>query len=78
MQQAARAASSVRKKAIDAFDQVESEFSDIEVFLQIYPGDENVKKASIDLIASTLFAAENVVGFFTTATCMVAHSVHKD
>lgn len=46
-------------------------FSDAELFLQLYPKDKNIEKASIDLIASTLYAAENVIGFFVKGTCML-------
>lgn len=48
----------------NAFDQVDNMFADVELFLQLYPRDENIKKASIKLICSTLFATENVLGFF--------------
>lgn len=63
----------MRKTMSDAFDQVDKMFADIELFIQIYPEDENIKKASIDLLASTLFAAENVIGFFTKGTCTPSH-----
>lgn len=56
----------------DAFENIEKMFSDIELFLHIYPKDENIEKASIDLMASTLYAAENVIGFFTKSTCTLA------
>lgn len=63
----------MQKTMNDAFDQVEKMFADIELFIQIYPEDENIEKASIDLLASTLFAAENVIGFFTKGTCTPPH-----
>lgn len=53
---------------VDAFDEVDKMFADVELFLQIYPGDENIEKASVKLIADTLFAAENVIGFFLKGT----------
>lgn len=53
---------------VDAFDEVDKVFADVELFLQIYPGDENIEKASVKLIADTLFAAENVIGFFLKGT----------
>lgn len=68
---AARSASSVRNTVNDAFDQVEKMFADIELFIQMYPEDGNIERASIDLLTSTLFAAENVIGFFTKGTCML-------
>lgn len=53
---------------VGAFDEVDKMFADVELFLQIYPGDENIEKASIKLIADTLWAAENVIGFFLKGT----------
>lgn len=56
---------------VGAFDDVDKMFADVELFLQIYPGDENIEKASVKLIADTLFAAENVIGFFLKGTGML-------
>lgn len=53
---------------VGAFDEVDKMFADVELFLQIYPGDKSIEKASIKLIADTLFAAENVMGFFLKGT----------
>lgn len=53
---------------VQAFDGVEDMFSEIELFLLLYPGDKNIEKASIDLIVSSLLAAENVIGFFLKGT----------
>lgn len=53
---------------LGAFDDVDTMFFEIELFSQIYPGDENIQKASIDLIASTLVAVENVITFFLKGT----------
>ncbi|KAL1857622.1 hypothetical protein Daus18300_010262 [Diaporthe australafricana] len=66
--EASRAASHIRKKMVGAFGEVDNMFANIELFLQIYPGDRNIEKASIRLIAGTLFAAENVIGFFLKGT----------
>lgn len=66
---ASKAAGIARKTMMGAFDDVDTMFTDIELFLQIYPGDENIQKASIDLISSTLFAVENVITFFLKGTC---------
>lgn len=49
---------------VGSFDDVDKIFTEVELFLQIYPGDENIERASINLIADTLLAAENVIGFF--------------
>lgn len=56
--------SHARKMMVASFDEVDKIFADLELFLQIYPGDENIKKASVKLVADTLFAAENVIGLF--------------
>lgn len=63
---------------VDAFDDVDNMFTDIELYRQMYPGDKNIEKASVDLIASTLFAAENVIAFFLKGTgkC-VLHAVRS-
>lgn len=52
-----------------AFDGIEPMFSQIELFLKIYPGDENIKQASIALIAVTFHVVECVIGFFVKSTC---------
>ncbi|KAI3396809.1 hypothetical protein diail_11638 [Diaporthe ilicicola] len=70
--EASRAANTIRKVMVGAFGQVDHMFADIELFLQLYPGDENINKASVKLIADTLFAAENVIGFFLKGTVSVA------
>jgi hypothetical protein len=70
--QASRAASNVRKTVIGSFDEVDKMFSEVELFLQIYPGDENIERASIKLVADTLFAAEIVIAFFLKGTGTVA------
>lgn len=57
---------------LGAFDEVDSNFADIELFLQMYPGDQNIERASINLIASTLFAVENVMAFFLKSTSKFA------
>lgn len=67
-EKAARAASNIRKTMTEAFDGIEEMFSEIELFLLLYPGDENIEKASVDLIVSSLVAAENVIGFFLKGT----------
>lgn len=56
---------------VGSFDEVDKMFAEVELFLQIYPGDENIESASINLIADTLFAAENVIGFFLKGTGML-------
>lgn len=57
---------------VGSFDDVDKIFTEVELFLQIYPGDENIERASINLIADTLLAAENVIGFFLRGTGTLA------
>lgn len=51
-----------------AFENVEKMFEDIELYRQMYPDDQNIEKASLQLLASTLYAAENVIAFFLKPT----------
>lgn len=43
---------------------LERKFSSIELFLATFPKDPAIQEASIELIAATLKAIENVIGFF--------------
>lgn len=43
---------------------LERNFSSIELFLATFPRDPDVQEASMELIASTLKAIEDVIGFF--------------
>ncbi|POS80956.1 hypothetical protein DHEL01_v200629 [Diaporthe helianthi] len=66
--EASKAAGIARKTMLGVFDDVDTMFAEIELFLQLYPGDQNIEKASINLIATTLFAVENVIAFFLKST----------
>lgn len=56
---------------VGSFEDVEKMFSEVQLFLQIYPGDKNIEDSSIKLISDTLFAAENVIAFFLKGTGML-------
>ncbi|KAI6542410.1 hypothetical protein MCOR12_000085 [Pyricularia oryzae] len=56
--QAAKHAAQVRQAMSGAFDGIEPMFSQIELFLKTYPGDENIKLASIALIAVTFHVVD--------------------
>lgn len=43
---------------------LEGKFSSIELFLATFPEDPTIREASIELIAATLKAIEDVIGFF--------------
>ncbi|KUI60968.1 hypothetical protein VP1G_08146 [Cytospora mali] len=62
--EAAKKAATVREVILRGFDDIEMTFSQIELFTQIYPGDENVTRASVDLIVATFHAIESVISFF--------------
>lgn len=61
-----KVASEVRKKLTGSFDSdsLDRTFSDIELFLATFPEDENIKKASVNLVVATLKAIEDTIGFF--------------
>ncbi|KAK4226039.1 hypothetical protein QBC38DRAFT_500777 [Podospora fimiseda] len=45
-------------------EELERNFDDIEAFLLTFPGDDNIRKASVSLITSILKAIENVIGYY--------------
>ena len=47
-----------------AFDDIDIMFSEIELFLQSFPDDQNIDKASVNLVVTTFSAIESVIGFF--------------
>jgi hypothetical protein len=56
----------VRKKVTETFDTdgMEKAFGDAELFLALFPKDENIKKASTELVVATFKAVEDTIGFF--------------
>jgi hypothetical protein len=56
----------VRKKVNETFnaDSLEKSFGDAELFLAVFPNDENIKKASVELVVATFKAVEDAIGFF--------------
>lgn len=44
-------------------------FSKVEIFLAAFPGDPNIKEASVDLIACILKAVERAILYFLSHTC---------
>ncbi|EXJ72273.1 uncharacterized protein A1O5_04777 [Cladophialophora psammophila CBS 110553] len=62
--EAVQKAAEVRKEMQCAFDDIDIMFSEIELFLQAFPGDENIVQASVELIMATFSAIEAVIGFF--------------
>ncbi|KAI6321920.1 hypothetical protein MCOR34_002392 [Pyricularia oryzae] len=66
---AAKHAAQVHQVMSGAFDGIEPMFSQIELFLKTYPGDENIKQASIALIAVNFHAVECPSESGTTHFC---------
>ncbi|KAK3360349.1 hypothetical protein B0T25DRAFT_128413 [Lasiosphaeria hispida] len=62
--EAAKKAASVREAMLGSFDDIDMMFSQVELFLQIFEGDENITRASVNLIAATFHAVESVMMFF--------------
>jgi hypothetical protein len=46
---------------------VKEGFSKVEIFLVAFPGDQNIKKASVDLVACVLKAVENAILYFLSS-----------
>ncbi|KAH7325574.1 hypothetical protein B0I35DRAFT_474336 [Stachybotrys elegans] len=58
----------LRQDMVAAFDDIDRRFAEVEVYLQAFKGDENIRVASIDLIAAVLHAVELVLSFFVSRT----------
>lgn len=56
----------MRQKVLGGFDDLIAMFSDVELFLGTFPGDENIRNASISITVSTLDAIEKAIRFFTS------------
>ncbi|KAL1891095.1 hypothetical protein Sste5346_007921 [Sporothrix stenoceras] len=65
---AASKAAKLRQDMMGAFDNIDRNFTEVEVYQQEFAGDENIREASIDLVASVLYAIESVIGFFISKT----------
>lgn len=66
--EAAKTASRVRQEILGAFDDIDMTFSQVELFLQLYGGDQNVQNASVSLISATFYAIESAIKFFVRST----------
>ncbi|RYP33773.1 hypothetical protein DL767_004640 [Monosporascus sp. MG133] len=67
---AAETASDAREKITGAFnpEDLEKTFAQVELFLAIFPGDENITKACIRLVADILNAVEGTIVYFLSHT----------
>ncbi|KAL8376086.1 hypothetical protein RB595_007279 [Gaeumannomyces hyphopodioides] len=63
---ACQIAANIRTQAKAAFkpEDLERRFGDIEIFLATFKNDATMEKAAVDLVAATLRAIENAIGFF--------------
>ena len=66
--EAAMIAARVRQEILGGFDDIDMTFSQVELFLQLYRGDENIQKASVNLISATFHAIESAIKFFLRST----------
>ncbi|EJT82233.1 hypothetical protein GGTG_02207 [Gaeumannomyces tritici R3-111a-1] len=67
---AAKTATEVRTKVAVSFQEKDltESFGKIELFLATFPGDENIRTASVDLIACTLKAVELAISYYMSRT----------
>jgi hypothetical protein len=49
-------------------DALEKSFAKVEIYLATFPGDENIERASVSLIACILKAAELAITFLLSST----------
>ncbi|KAK4160628.1 hypothetical protein QBC43DRAFT_325297 [Cladorrhinum sp. PSN259] len=61
---AAKKSSDLRGEVSSELDELETKFDDIEAFILTFPEDDNIRTASVNLIASMLKAIEQVIGYF--------------
>lgn len=56
----------MRNVVFGTFEDIESTLSDIELYDDMFPSDENVIEASTRLVVATLIAIENAIGFYSS------------
>ncbi|KAK3985706.1 hypothetical protein QBC44DRAFT_403905 [Cladorrhinum sp. PSN332] len=61
---AAKKSSDLRGEVSSELDELERNFDDIESFLLTFPEDDNIRRASVSLIASMLRGIEEVIGYY--------------
>lgn len=56
----------MRQEVTKKFDEttLETAFGNVEIFFSIFPKDEPIKEASIELVISTFKAIEDAISFF--------------
>ncbi|RFU34145.1 hypothetical protein B7463_g2238, partial [Scytalidium lignicola] len=63
--EAAKQAGKTRRQILGGFDELDLIFAEVELFLETFPKDENIRKSSIRLVAIIFKAIELVICFFT-------------
>ncbi|KAI0847284.1 hypothetical protein F5Y00DRAFT_263647 [Daldinia vernicosa] len=61
--ESAKFAAKTRKEILSGFDDLDLMFSEVELFIETFPRDENIQNASVDLVVAVLAAVESVIGF---------------
>jgi hypothetical protein len=64
---AAKKNAEVRQQTLDALDDLENVFSDVEIFLGTFKTEETIARQAVDLMVDVLLAVERAIGFFTSA-----------
>lgn len=59
----------LRKDMLDAFGGIDPKFKEIDFHRDAFRDDNNIRQASIDLVAAVLHAIEMVMGFFVSPAC---------
>jgi hypothetical protein len=72
--EAATTAARVRNEILSGLDDVDMIFSQVELFLELYKADQNIRNASINLISAILNAVESSMRFFLRASWKKAFS----
>lgn len=69
--QAMQVATDRRKQALGVadVDKLEARFSDIQLFVGMFPEDEHIRRASTELTISILNAVEHTIAFFIANEC---------
>ncbi|RMJ07753.1 hypothetical protein CDV36_012649 [Fusarium kuroshium] len=62
-------AGKVREKVLGGFDKLDVIFSEVELFLETFPSDPNIRTASVELIAIVFRAVEQAISFFNKSFC---------
>jgi len=70
--EAAKRNAEIRKRSLEAFDDLDDLFSDVEVFVGTFRDTNTaITKKAVALVASVLHAVERVIAFFTHSTRMI-------